>query len=328
MISIVIPVYNAERFLRRCLDSVINQSYCHWEALCVNDGSTDDSELILKEYSEKDSRIRVFSQKNGGASVARNTGLHVAKGDYVYFLDSDDKLCPDCLSLLWEEITRHPSVEMVIGAHETVESDGSSRIINYGEPGFIEGNEWVRFHAFKDHNSFYVVPWNKLIKKTFLLDNGLFFKEGVIHEDDHWSFFLYKALTKVSILNDITYRHIYASTSVMSTRTSQKSVESLYLILKDIVKEFDSPLRSLQVYKYLEYFRNHVYLGLPKKRTISLYFVFFKELLWMKQFKIAALWLINWFRGFKHSQLYYQLIPMAYRNEVFKCLSRLESIAD
>lgn len=323
MISIIIPVYNAEHYIRRSLDSVVNQTFCQWEAICVNDGSTDASEVILKEYSGEDERIKVITQKNGGASVARNTGIRAAKGDYLLFLDSDDELCPDCLCQLWKEVERHPEVEMVIGAHESIDGNGASSIITYGEPEYLKGNEWVRFHAFKDEGSFYVVPWNKLIKKEILLNNHVFFKEGVIHEDDYWSFYLHKVLNTVSVLHDITYKHYCVPTSVMSTRSNQKSVESIYLILKDIIRDFDSPMRSLQVYKFLEYFRNLVLPYKPKKQSFLLYFSFWWELIRMKQFRLASLWFINWFHNYKHSRLYYQLIPVAYHEEVSKSLRQL-----
>lgn len=90
LVSIVIPVYNVELYLRECLDSVISQTYHNLEIICVNDGSPDNSLSILEEYAAKDSRIRIISQENAGISVARNTGMDVATGEYIYFLDSDD----------------------------------------------------------------------------------------------------------------------------------------------------------------------------------------------------------------------------------------------
>ena len=105
--SIIIPVYNVEKYLRDCLDSVLGQSFSDWEAICVNDGSTDHSASILEEYASRDIRITVISQPNGGLSAARNTGMNAAKGDYVIFLDSDDWLEADALktySALTEDV--------------------------------------------------------------------------------------------------------------------------------------------------------------------------------------------------------------------------------
>lgn len=98
-ISIIIPVYNVERYLRRCLDSVINQTYTEWEAVCVNDGSPDNSLSILEEYAQKDHRIKVVSKENGGLSDARNLGLSNSTGAYVMFLDSDDLIHPQTMEI-------------------------------------------------------------------------------------------------------------------------------------------------------------------------------------------------------------------------------------
>ena len=102
--SIVIPVYNVEPYLPECLDSVLNQTLSDWEAVCVNDGSTDNSSVVLEDYASKDSRFRVITQPNGGLSAARNTGMKAALGDYVLFLDSDDWLEPNALLVLSEHL--------------------------------------------------------------------------------------------------------------------------------------------------------------------------------------------------------------------------------
>lgn len=99
-ISIIIPVYNVEKYLRRCLDSVVNQTFSDWEAICVNDGSPDNSNKILAEYASRDKRFKVINKKNGGLSDARNTGLKKARGKYVLYLDSDDFIHPQALEIL------------------------------------------------------------------------------------------------------------------------------------------------------------------------------------------------------------------------------------
>ena len=96
-ISVIIPVYNVERFLARTLDSVLNQTFQELEIICVNDGSPDNCASILESYAQKDKRIKVITQENQGLSVARNNGFAQATGDYIYFLDSDDVIHPRCL---------------------------------------------------------------------------------------------------------------------------------------------------------------------------------------------------------------------------------------
>ena len=95
LISIIVPIYNAEKYLRKCLDSILAQTYPNWEAICIDDGSSDNSSEILKEYAKKDLRILAIPQKaRGGVSAARNAGLDAAQGDYVYFMDADDYVSP------------------------------------------------------------------------------------------------------------------------------------------------------------------------------------------------------------------------------------------
>lgn len=100
LISIVIPVYNAEKYLRACLDSVLAQTYKNWEAICVNDGSSDNSAKILEEYAAKDARFHIINQQNSGVSTARNTGLRQTTGKYLMYLDSDDIWHPQTLEIL------------------------------------------------------------------------------------------------------------------------------------------------------------------------------------------------------------------------------------
>ena len=99
-ISIIIPVYNVEKYLRRCLDSVLNQTFQDWQAICVNDGSPDNSATILEEYAQRGSRFVVVTKKNGGSSDARNVGVKRAQGEYILFVDSDDFIHPQTLELM------------------------------------------------------------------------------------------------------------------------------------------------------------------------------------------------------------------------------------
>ena len=102
-VSVIIPVYNVEKYLRECLDSVVNQTLKDIEIICINDGSPDNSLAILEEYAKKDSRIIVISQENSGVSTARNVGIDLAKGDYLYFIDADDYAEPDLLELSYQK---------------------------------------------------------------------------------------------------------------------------------------------------------------------------------------------------------------------------------
>ena len=101
MISVIVPVYNSEKRLHKCIDSILGQTYTNFELLLINDGSTDTSGDICEEFAEKDERIKVFHKKNGGASSARNIGIDNAKGEYICFVDSDDYVSDDIYLHLW-----------------------------------------------------------------------------------------------------------------------------------------------------------------------------------------------------------------------------------
>ena len=100
-ISVIIPIYNVEKYLRRCLDSVKNQTFQDWEAICVNDGSPDNSATILEEYASHDARFKIVNKENGGLSDARNAGMAVATGEYILYLDSDDFIHPQTMEIAY-----------------------------------------------------------------------------------------------------------------------------------------------------------------------------------------------------------------------------------
>ncbi len=145
-ISVIIPIYNVEKYLRRCLDSVLNQTFQDWEAICVNDGSPDNSAQIIDEYVAKDSRFKVVTKKNGGLSDARNAGMKVATGDYILYLDSDDFIHPQTMEI----------------AHSLALRDGSD-IVSFTYDRIYRPQLMVRHFLKMDTDN--VVPWR--MKKRY-----------------------------------------------------------------------------------------------------------------------------------------------------------------
>lgn len=332
-VSIIIPIYNVEPYISRCLQSVIDQTYTgSIECLLVDDCGSDDSMAIVEQMIDNyqgpiDFQV-LHHEHNRGLSAARNTGTDVATGDYVYYLDSDDAITPDCLALMVAEVEKHPGVEMVMGAHQGVYEDLANNYLSSWPSCYVEDNTWLRFHFFKQVHSINVVAWNRLLNLGFVRANGLRFKEGVIHEDEHWSFYVYRKLKSWASIESVTCIHYLQPNSIMSTNTTRKRAENIYAILCDVVKDFDSPLRSLQVFKYLEYYRFQVLPYLPKANTRKVYFAFFRELVRVKQFKIAFYWFVNWFHNLKHAQLYYNMIPDAYMRDSEIALASLRQTKD
>lgn len=181
MISVIVPVYNVEKFLRKCLDSIMDQSYKNFEVICIDDGATDGSLDILNEYIEKDSRFKLFRQSNKGLSGARNTGLKYAKGDYIYFLDSDDYIHPDVLKITHYYITKY-NLDFVSFKYKVTDND-NSEYEDYSN--FKNSKVEVIDSALKSYltQSVKMHPnvWSKLYTRESI--GQLTFQEGVKFED-------------------------------------------------------------------------------------------------------------------------------------------------
>lgn len=183
LISVVVPIYNMQRYLRQCLDSICTQSYRNLDVILVDDGSTDDSALICREFCEKDARFRLIRQENSGLGAARNTGLDASKGDYICFVDSDDRIHPDYIRLLYENLDSCHA-DLSICGFRKISDDGSESDIEWNE---AENNE-IRIMNRTDmlevllskETNLIVVAWNKLIAKDLL--TGFRF-ENKWHED-------------------------------------------------------------------------------------------------------------------------------------------------
>lgn len=182
VVSIIIPIYNTEKYLSRCIGSVINQTYKELEIICVDDGSTDGSELILDELAKRDSRIRAIHKKNGGESSARNVGLKVMTGEYVGFMDCDDWIEPDMYEKL-VSIAVENEVDIVASAWFKDFDKESVRIENQLPvlPKVFGKEELLRYLYMRDSYRGFTYMWNKLYKKSLFCDND---DEFILFDED------------------------------------------------------------------------------------------------------------------------------------------------
>lgn len=185
LISVIIPVYNSEKHLRKCLDSICFQTYKNLEIICINDGSKDRSGKILKEYAQKDSRIVVFEQRNQGQSSARNKGIICANGDYVTFIDSDDRISLSTYQKFIDTI-HSAGIEPDVYMFNGVIYSGSSNL----PVRFFDIKKWqnhkenTTVHTFDDCMSPFsgnTSVCNKIYKKEFLKANSFLFPENLIY---------------------------------------------------------------------------------------------------------------------------------------------------
>lgn len=327
-ISIIIPVYNVEPYIVRCLQSVMDQTYDGpMECLLVDDCCTDNSFAIvgqmLDRYKGTISFKVLHHERNRGQAAARNTGTMVATGDYIYYLDSDDAMTPDCVALMVEEVEKHPGLEMVIGAYKRY--DGERELPQYSyESGLFDDNNKIRWLFFKEGFGFSSVVWNKLIKRSFILSNSLFFKEGVIHEDDHWSFYVYKKLKYLSVIGKCTYLHYVREESTMTTLTKQRTADSVVVILEDLACNLEGKYAVLQLFYCLKEYLYEVFPYVAKKKTKTLHAFFLKKLLHYGYLKIAFCFFVNWIIKWRYYQLSYVMVPEAYRKESEKAMKTLD----
>lgn len=224
LFSIIIPVYNVEKYLRACLDSVIAQSFQEWEAVCVNDGSSDGSLTILEEYAAKDGRFRVVNQPNGGLSAARNAGMDAVKGDYILFLDSDDWLEPNALEVLASNLDGEDM--LCFSGRRFFESDGKYRLPDRLEKRiYPSGMDYYNENALLHRDFAFVCVVLRLYKRSFLVENGLRFKEGILHEDDLFTPLACCYARNVSVIEDCLYNYRVRANSITTTSSLKRVVD-------------------------------------------------------------------------------------------------------
>lgn len=209
-VSIIVPVYNVEKYLRQCLDSLINQTLKEIEIICINDGSTDNSLQILEEYAKKDGRIKVINEKNVGQGAARNNGMERATGEYIGFVDSDDWVDITMFEKLYKNAKYHDS-DMVMCLVNVF--DENSQGLRYDKPYFAlecfnkNFNKNVFDHTETKDFFFHicVTVFNKIYRTSFLKKINAKFPEDLIFEDNPFFYKTYLSATKVSLIRDFLY---------------------------------------------------------------------------------------------------------------------------
>lgn len=203
-ISIIIPVYNSEPFLRKCLESIVAQTFCNFECLLIDDGSSDNSCKICTEYAEKDSRFIVYHQRHSGVSSARNLGLDKATGEYVAFIDSDDYISKNYLSVINE-----CNKDIILLDNKYVYKDGKIFDYNYIEPQVSKNKEeFVDIVSKNLSHAIMKVVWAKLIRRE-IIGNVRFNAQQTVGEDTLFMYDLYKNCCSIGIFNGYTYYWLY-----------------------------------------------------------------------------------------------------------------------
>lgn len=214
-LSIIIPVYNVKAYIARCLDSCLHQdiSADEYEIVVVNDGTPDNSMDIVREYAGKYHNIVIAERPNGGLSAARNTGLKAARGQYVWFVDSDDYIEPDCTGRLLDQCQRD-NLDVLCFNLNIVYEDGHIKpfVIGCWTPNIVCDG-----HTFID--SVYMPPaaWVAIYRRSFLIDNCLRFYEGILHEDQEYTPRAYTLASRISYTDLRLYNYYQRTGSIMKS---------------------------------------------------------------------------------------------------------------
>lgn len=226
IISIIVPVYNVEEYLQRCIDSILNQSFKNFELILVNDGSTDNSLKICKEYLLNDQRVKIINKENGGLSSARNAGINIAKGRYIGFVDSDDWINKEMYKILYELCEKNNSdiaeCRYTVTTGNEMNLDNSSNLIT------ILNNEEAIKSLYTNTSYGSVVSWNKLYRCELFKD--IKFPEGKLNEDQFTTYKLYYKSNKIVSIDKVLYYYFQSTKSIMRSEFTLKKLDAIEAI--------------------------------------------------------------------------------------------------
>ena len=285
-ITIILPVYNVEKYLKQCLDSIINQTFKDFECLCVNDGSTDNSLSILQEYEKKDNRIKIINQQNRGSSVARNIGIRNTNTKYLTFIDSDDWITENYLEVLYNKIVES-NADIVRASYKFYyQKDNFYKPAKIREIHKINSNSNIE-RLYKGYAGAFV--WAKIYKTSLIKDNNILFYEGFTAEDCPFSALVFLYSKKINFISDelLFYRKYSLS---ISENTPKQLTDALYLFItltKDLQKRnFNEPeIKKFCIDTFL-YKVGNLGKKVSKQELKQIYPTVFEHLLFLKQLSL------------------------------------------
>ena len=239
-VSVIIPVYNTQPWLRECLDSVLRQSLEDYEVICVDDGSTDQSGSILQEYAAQDARFQILSQSNQGQSAARNAGLKVARGEYVYFFDSDDYIEPDLLKAACQEMDSK-NLDIVFFdtrvfadkgiPQKEVDKRTAYYTMSRDYSAVSTGEDLMR--SFLESNDFCCSVCKQVVRRDLLTSYQVFFYEGIINEDELYTFQILLLAGRAAYIHRVFYNRRLRMNSTVTKPLDFQSPYGYFICYKE-----------------------------------------------------------------------------------------------
>lgn len=254
LVTIIIPAYNIEKYIGQCIDSVLSQTLKNIEIICVDDGSTDGTLKVLKKYAEKDERVSVYTQKNGGASYARNFALTKSKGEYFNFIDGDDYLADDkALEVLYNKAKADELDILLYKKDDFLEEGYECPLTHWVEntpAGIITGAQM--FEQLYDMGGYRVSTVTQFTSRKHYLERGLYFVNGIIHEDNAYTLMNYLTADRVEYTDDIFYIQRRRNNSSFTSKITFYSTFCEYLAYRDMKKTLENNAHKLTVNQYIK----------------------------------------------------------------------------
>ena len=255
LVSVIVPIYNVERYLAQCIESVLGQTYKNIEIILINDGSTDASLSICKDYVNKDDRIRLVDKKNGGQGAARNIGLEMANGDYVYFVDSDDYIASNLIEQCVDAIIKYGSDIVTFDARVFAEID--AKILYKYKRNLAPFKKYTNaefFNRLVDNEQFCPVVWLYFYRKNFLVEKKVKFVEGYVYEDLPFTYAVLNSTGSIVYIDKEFCFHRVNASSIMQSRVNLFKIKSSIVqqeVLNNLYKNGMRNQYQLRLIKWL-----------------------------------------------------------------------------
>lgn len=233
MISIIIPIYNVKDYVKDCIDSILNQTYKDYEVILVDDCGRDESVAIAEKMLEE-GQVRysvLHHDHNRGLSAARNTGFAKAKGEYILFVDSDDTMALDCLEKL-VAMADKTKADVTVGNINVIGNGAEIPLLSDKLPELFFSRDEILASYMK--GEWYMMAWNKLVRRDFMEKNHLLFVNGLLHEDNPWSFEIACKAEKMAFVKDNTYNYLVRENSLQTDKNFTKHYNAYKQILQII----------------------------------------------------------------------------------------------
>lgn len=291
--SVILPIYNVEKYLQHCIDSVLQQTFDDYEILLVDDGSTDNSPYICDQYEKEYPRICAIHKENGGMSSARNAGLKHANGEYIVFIDSDDFLIDEEFLKKIDEVT-HEKIDLVFYKYQKYYNEtGELNKCSFSYESAMKQDTYAnKIHALVEEDAFYGMAWIKAIRRNLLLDNNIEFEEGLLGEDMEWNYHLLTRAKDVTFLNEAYIAYRQRSGSITSTMKLKNLTDFIYVLEKwsSIIKKdiTDKVLQEALLGSMSKYYSNlYVVYSRVNDKKKRAYVKRIKDLDWLFDYSMS-----------------------------------------